>query len=272
MVLLNLNNDAKAFLKIKDLRRSLMFALNRQTMVDKAMNGQAILAEGPILTGSWAYYNGLTSTQFDPEVARQIIATTGIKPSASGEGLVTEEGVEVTLTLLVQDDPQHRAIAEQIKQNWDAIGVRTTLLVKSYGELVADLQAHSFDAALVDIDLSGTPDPDPYPFWGQAMVQAGQNYSQWDNRTASGYLEQARLTMDMDLRSKLYRNFQVLFQEELPSLPLFYSIFNYGVRNTILDVQIGPIYQAADRFNAVNRWYILTGTNEPTENGATPGN
>ena len=29
------------------------------------------------------------------------------------------------------------------------------------------------------------PDPDPYPFWHQSEATGGQNYSQWDNRTAS---------------------------------------------------------------------------------------
>lgn len=270
MVLLNLNNDAKVFLRNKDVRRAMMIALNRQAMVDRVMNGQAILAQGPILPGSWAYYDGLEPISFDPEVSRQILAAAEISSSESGVGLVTKDGVEVSVILLVQDDPRHLAIAETIKANWDAIGIQTTLLTKSYGELINDLAAHAFDAALVDIDLSGTPDPDPYPFWGQAMMQAGQNYAQWDNRTASSYLEQARLTTDTEMRVKLYRNFQVLFQEELPSLPLFYPIFNYGVRNSILDVNIGPIYQAADRFNNINTWYILTGTNDPTQIGVEP--
>ncbi|MGB4596022.1 MAG: peptide ABC transporter substrate-binding protein [Anaerolineaceae bacterium] len=272
MILLNLNNDAKGFLKDQKFRRALMVALNRQAMIDRVMNGQAILAQGPVLTGSWAYYDALEPFSFDPEVARQILATAEIVPSESGVGLVTKDGVEVSLVLLVQNDPRHLAIAETIKANWESVGIQTTLLAKSHSEILNDLTSHAFDAALVDIDLSGTPDPDPYPFWGQAMIQTGQNYAQWDNRTASSYLEQARLTLDIEMRTKLYRNFQVLFQEELPSLPLFYPIFNYGVRDTILDINIGPIYQAADRFNDVNTWYILTGTNDPTQIGMDPTN
>jgi len=270
MILLNLNNDAKGFLKQQKIRQALMVALNRQAMVDRVMKGQAVLAEGPLLTGSWAYYDGLEPITFDPEVARQILATAEIVPGETGVGLVTTEGVEVSITLLVQDDPRHLSLAEIVKANWDAIGVQTTLLPKTHTELMNDLTAHTYDAALVDIDFSGTPDPDPYPFWGQAMIQAGQNYAQWDNRTASSYLEQARLTLDTELRTKLYRNFQVLFQEELPSLPLFYPIFNYGVRDTILDVNIGPIYQASDRLNKINAWYILTETNDPTQIGIEP--
>lgn len=272
IVLLNLNNDSKSFLKDSNVRQALMISLNRQSMIDRVMNGQAILAQGPILPGSWAYYSDLETYPFDPEISRQILAQAEIVPSESGVGLVTKAGVEVSMTLLVQDDPRFLSIAEVVVANWEAVGIQTSMLVKPYSEVMGDLASHTFDAALVDIDLSGTPDPDPYPFWGQAMIQAGQNYSQWDNRTASSYLEQARLTLDTEMRTKLYRNFQVLFQEELPSLPLFYPIYNYGIRDTILDVSIGPVYQSADRFNNVNSWYILSSTSDPTQVGATPTN
>ena len=57
------------------------------------------------------------------------------------------------------------------------------------------------------LDLSRSYDPDPYPFWHQAEITGGQNYSQWDNRTASEYLEQARVIADPVVPNRLYRNF-----------------------------------------------------------------
>ncbi len=63
------------------------------------------------------------------------------------------------------------------------------------------LASRTYQAALVDLNLSRTPDPDPYPFWHQAEATGGQNYSQWDNRAASEYLEQARVTADPTLRT-----------------------------------------------------------------------
>jgi len=133
---------------------------------------------------------------------------------------------------------------------------------------MTSLESRAYEAALVDIDLSNSPDPDPYPFWAESQADAGQNYSQWRNTTASEYLEQARTQPNRDLRVRLYRNFQILFAEDLPSLPLFYPVYNYGMKNAIKNVSIGPIYDPADRFNAVNTWYILTDTT-PSQS-ATP--
>ncbi len=170
---------------------------------------------------------------------------------------MTAEGVEVRLVLLSPDDELHTQIAEYIKQGWESVGVAVDVLSMPYADVVAKLDARDYDAALVEIELSGTPDPDPYPFWAQSQAQSGQNYSQWNNRSASEYLEQARVSNDYTLRAKLYRNFQILVHEQLPSLPLFYPVYNYAVRNTILDVTIGPIYEVSDRLNNLNTWFIL---------------
>jgi len=196
-----------------------MLAINRQAIIDNLLVGQGVLANGPILPGNWAYYQDQGNYDYDPDAAVQRIAALGITRNDAGV-MVTAEGVEVRLVLLMPDDELHQQIGAMIKQGWEAVGVAVDLLVEPYDQVVASLEAHDYDAALVDIDLSGTPDPDPYPFWAQSQVQDGQNYSQWSNRTASEYLEQARVTNDYGLRTKLYRNFQIIFHEELPSLPL----------------------------------------------------
>ena len=170
------------------------------------------------------------------------------------------------LVLLTPDDPDHLAMAELIKKGWEAVGVAVDILAKPYEQVTADLQARNFDACLVDVDLSDSPDPDPYPFWGASQVESGQNYSHWVNLTASEYLEQARVQVDSELRSKLYRNFQVLFQEDLPSLPLFYHVYNYAVKDTVKNVSMGAIYSPADRFVGVREWYILASRSD----GQTP--
>ena len=158
----------------------------------------------------------------------------------------------------VQDDAQHLAIAQILQKNWQNLG-SSRIAAQPYDQLVGDLEVRSYEMALIDIDLSETPDPDPYQFWAESQIEAGQNYAQWQNTTASTYLEQARQTSNIELRKKLYRNFQVLFDEELPSLPLFYSVYNYAVKDSIKDIRFGPIYNPADRFNNVHLWYILTG-------------
>ena len=116
----------------------------------------------------------------------------------------------------------------------------------------------SYQAALVDLNLANYPDPDPYPFWDSVQATGGQNYSQWDDRMASEYLENARVTVDIGERTRLYHNFQVLFARELPALPLFYPVYNYGVSEEIQGVRLGPIFEISDRFSRVTDWYLVS--------------
>jgi peptide/nickel transport system substrate-binding protein len=157
------------------------------------------------------------------------------------------------------DDALHTQIAQTIQSQWAKIGLHVDLQPQPYDQLVlSTLASRAFQTALVDLNLSRTHDPDPYPFWHQAEAVGGQNYSGWDNRAASEYLEQARVTADSSLRSKLYRNFQVVFSKDLPSLPLYVPVYSYGVDSQVQGVQVGPLYEASERLNTFPQWYLLT--------------
>ncbi len=140
----------------------------------------------------------------------------------------------------------------------------------SFADLITDyLEPRAYQAALVELNFSRSPDPDPYPFWHQAQAAAGQNYSQWDDRQASEYLEQARVAVDLSERSRRYRNFQVRFAAELPALPLFYPVASYGVSTQVKGVGMGPLYDLSDRFANITSWYIFSTTTGDLPDGTS---
>ena len=259
MILLNLNNPEVAFLQDPKVRRALMLALNRSYIVNSFLQGQAILADGPILPGSWAYYDGIEHFDYNPDEAINLLKVEGYVIPASGGEVRTKDGIPLVFTMLHPDDAVHTQIAQTIQEAWAAIGVRADLQAVPYDQLVLDsLASRAYQAAFVDLNLSRTPDPDPYPFWHQAEAVGGQNYTQWDNRAASEYLEQARVTTDYTLRTRLYRNFQVVFGKELPALPLYAPVYSYGVDAEVRGVQISALYDTSDRLATFNQWYLLT--------------
>ncbi len=270
-VLLNLNNTEVPFLQEAKVRRALMLAINRPYLINSFLQGQAIVADGPILPNSWAYYDGTEHFQYDPETSVNLLKGEGYVIPAGGGDVREKEGTKLSFTMLHPDDATHTKIAETIRDEWAAIGVQVQLQAVPYDKLVLDsLASRTYQAALVDLNLSHTPDPDPYPFWHQAESAGGQNYSQWDNRAASEYLEQARVTADYALRAKLYRNFQVVFAKELPALPLFVPVYTYGVDSQVKGVQMGALYEPSDRLATFTSWYLLTRraleqTNIPTK-------
>jgi peptide/nickel transport system substrate-binding protein len=271
MVLFNLGNNDVSFFQDKNIRRALMAGLNRQWMVDYIIQGQAVVADSPLLPQTWAYYDGVEHIGFDAGAAvNQLKADGYVLPQ---EGTVrAKDNVSLSFTMVYPDDSVHAQLAQAIQQNWAAIGVEVKLQAVPYQSLFNDfLTPRTYQAALVDLDLSRSYDPDPYPFWHQAEITGGQNYSQWDNRTASEYLEQARVVADPYIRARLYRNFQVVFARELPALLLYYPIYTYGVDQRVQGVQAVPLFEPADRFNGIASWFLvnrraLEQTAQPTSN------
>lgn len=270
MVLFNLGNQEVAFLQDKQVRRALLTALNRQKLINQALGGQGIIADGPIFPGTWAYYSDINRVEYDPEAALDLLKQAGFIFANEGDTVLSKEGQNLSFQLVYPDTEIHRMLAESIQAAWLAVGVDVRLEAFPYDQLVTErLVDRSYEAALVELNLSRSPDPDPFPFWDQANANKdGQNYSQWDNRMASEYLEQARVSVDINQRAKMYRNFQVIFQDELPALPLFYPIYSCAVSREVRGVSMGPLLDPSDRFDSITQWNLSFQTGpavQPTE-------
>ncbi len=259
LVFLNNNNPNVAFLQSDKVRRALMLGLNRTIIVSHILKGQAIIADGPILPGSWAYYDEIEQFDYNPDAAMQLLKEEGFVIPVGGGEVRAKDGQFLSFSLLYPDTPLHAQIAQAIQSDWALIGVRVELQAVPYDSLVNDyLATRNYQAALADLNTSRTPDPDPYLFWHQSEATGGQNYSQWDNRTASEFLEVARTTADFSERARLYRNFQVVFARDMPSLPLYYPVYSYGVDAQLQGVQVAPLYDTSDRLALITEWYLVT--------------
>jgi len=257
LIYLNLNNSSVPFFQDVAIRRALLMGINRQWIVDRILGGQSILAHGPIFPGVWAYYENIEQVAYDADKALAMLKEDGYTIPAEGGNVRAKEGVALSFEMVYPDTAKHKAIAEAIQKDWLQLGVQVNLKPLPYQDLISQyLEPRNYQAALVDINLARTPDPDPYPFWDQAQINDGQNYAQWDDRQASEFLERARITINMDERAKNYRNFQVRFTTEMPALPLFYPVYSYAVDNQVQNVRVGFFFDPSDRFSTILEWYL----------------
>ncbi len=258
LIYMNLDNDDVPFFQNVSVRQALMYGLNRQWLIDRIMDGQAIQANGPVIPGTWAYYDGLNEYEFDPDRAVSLLKSVEFTVPAEGGTIREDDAGPLAFTMVYPDDPLHTELALAIQNQWAQIGADVSLEAVPLETLIEEyLDSGNYEAALVDLNLSRYPDPDPYPLWHQAQITNGQNYAGWDDRPASEYLEQARIIVEFDERARLYRNFQVRFSRELPALPLFYPVYTYGVDEEVQGISLGPLFEPSDRFLTVNNWFLL---------------
>ena len=266
MILFNLNNDDVRFFQEEDLRKAFLYAIDRKGILNRVLNGQGIIADVPLLLNSWAYYQGNQRIDQDNQKAISMLRELGFVSEQGDETARVRDGISLSFSMVHPDDSYHVSIAQAIQSDWKKVGVQVELIPVSYQSLLLDyLQPLTYEAALVDINYYRSPDPDPYPFWDQAQQTGGQNYSQWENRVASQYLEEGRVILDLEERAKLYRNFQVIFSDELPALPLFYPVYSFAIDSGIQGVRLGAMYDTSDRFWNITEWFIIAQSGNESE-------
>jgi peptide/nickel transport system substrate-binding protein len=255
IVYLNLKDpEDSPFFQDARVRRALLLALDRQTLVDKALNGQGIVANGPIRPWSWAYDSQLPITEYDAEQAEALLNEANWIDT-DGDGIRDKNGRPLQFTMLTSEDPIFNGLGQAMAEEWAKHGI--SVQVEPMGAGLSDrLQTRDFQAVLVELLLSG--DPDPYPLWHQTQINDGQNYGGWDNREASETLEQARYLTDREERKSYYDHFQRVFVEETPALIIAYPTYTYAIDKSVHNVQIGPMVNPSERFRSFPDWYINT--------------
>jgi peptide/nickel transport system substrate-binding protein len=261
-VYLNLGADSVPFFQDQEVRQALLYALDRQALINQALDGQGVVADSPIPPFNWAHDPGVRRYGYDPERAVGLLDASGWMDS-NADRIRDKDGVELSFTLLTRDDAVGVAMAEELARQWQAVGVAATVRSVS-SEAAADfVRKRDFEAALVEIGL--TADPDPYPLWHSTQAESGQNYSGFASEEADLVMEEARFTADREQRAELYQAFQRIFAEEVPSILLYYPIYTYAVDAQVHEVQIPPLLHTSDRFRNIADWYVEMREVEITE-------
>ncbi len=273
MLILNLDHPIKEFLGEKQIRRALMQSINREWIIQSALEGQAVLPVGPIMPGTWAFADGLQPHTFDPIEAARILdeqeweLTAGAAPGTE-EYVRSKDEQQLTLELAHADDDRSTKIAELVEGYWEGVGIQVTRVPVPVEDLLTGyLEPREFEVVLTEINFGRYPDPDPYALWHDSQTETGQNYSGFDDRNTSIWLEQARTTPDPSRRADLYASFQYRFQDQLPALPLYYPVYNFAIDAQFQGVTIGPLFDPSERFGSILDWHLIARRNvSPTEN------
>lgn len=252
-ILFNLSETGAPAVRAREVRQALAYGLDRHGLIDTVLSGQGLVFEGPFLPGTWAARPDLmTAYTFQPETAAALLDTAGW---TFGDGMRFREGAPLSVRLVVLDQPEQRAVAEAVAQQWAALGVDAQLtLLPDLPALNAALTERNFDAVLLDI--APPADPDLYDFWSQEAIVRGHNYSGWNNRRASEALEAARQLLPVGERTVYYEAFLRQFDADLPALTLYQHATSYALSDQVQQAEIGRLGQPRDRFATLPAWFL----------------
>ena len=256
LVFLNLD---RGIFQDRAVRQAMMWALDRQGLVDEILGGQGVVIHSPILPSSWAYAPDVTKYALDPRKAREVLEEAGWFDD-DGDGVRERGGLKLEFALATnEDDPVRLRLIQSIGEQLENVGFGVRLEPTPWEDLVGrTLRLRRFDAVLSGWQ-SLPPDPDLYPYWHSSQAnEDGLNFANYISEEADTLLAEARFEQDRETRTSRYRDFQRLFADEVPSLLLYQPVYSYAVDSSVHSVQIGPMLDSGDRFHTVARWYIAT--------------
>ena len=250
-------NNIKPPFDDKSLRRAVALSIDTDAIIGDLLGGRAVRADSPMVPGTWAFNPELEPRTRDLDKARDLLDEAGWRTSAGP--IRQKEGKELRVSLMTDQDPLRIALAQEIANQLAEVGIQVTVTPQGSGDLVQDfLVPHQYQAAIFGWDPG--PDPDPYPAWHSSQVEAnGRNLAVYQSEDADRVIEEARQTSDLDKRQALYYTFQQRFQEDVPSVLLYYPAFTYFVAEQVQDVELGTLFYPSSRLASITQWTVGAG-------------
>ncbi len=270
-VVYNWQRSEVGFFRDFRMRRALASSVDRSALVNKFLAGRAVPADNPVVPSSWAYAPAAVCPGYDanaPNTAKDALSLVQILPTPALDAPQSPATIDPRKTapaaptvrpdfrfqLLVNNDPALAAIAQDVVNAWNALGLRASVVVVDALTFKERLTAGNFDAALVELNLAPNADPDPYSLWRQVPADGGLNFGGMNERRLSELMEEARRDANDIHRAQLYHEFQKLFCERSAALLLYYPIYAYGADRRIAGIQLGFMSSPSDRFRTLRDW------------------
>lgn len=251
VLIFNWENESTRFFREQRVRLALQTALDRTSLVERYLSGTAVRADSPLIPGSWAYTGDLAWPPLDLNGAAQLLETANLRQSDDQATQAAGQGVRFSFSILTANDPTLVSLAQDIATQWSQLNIQVRVEAVDPNTYQARLNAHEFEAALVEFSLGGSAAPDVYSFW-----DGDKNYGSVDDRHIAEELERARRDPSGINRAIRYGNFQREFVERAIAIPLYYPLYSYATQPQIAGVQLGFLASPANRFSTLKDWVI----------------
>jgi peptide/nickel transport system substrate-binding protein len=193
------------------VRQAANYAINKEAIVNDVLEGTAAVAAGPTPPAfAWAYNDELEPYPYDPDRARALLAEAGVE-NPEITFYVTEGGSGML-------DPV--AMGTAIQADLEAVGFDVTIETYEWNTFLGRVNPGLEGQADMAEMAWMTNDPDTLPYLalrtGAWPAEGGFNSGYYSNPEVDALLEEARSSTDQDRRAELYRQMQVIVQEDAP--------------------------------------------------------
>ncbi len=249
---LGFNLKRKPFDDIR-VRQAINFAINKQELIDGVLLGLGEPVSSPYKPGTRWTNPELQPYPYDPQKAIALLREAGYADH-DGDGILDKDGKPLTFEMLTNQNKQREMSAVLIQRRLKEIGIDARIRVLEWASFIGRfIKTGEFDAVVLGWSLS--LDPDQYSIWHSSQQAPGQfNFLGYNNHQVDRLLEQGRLELDIEKRTKIYHEFARLLLEDSPVVYLYAGYGLPAINKRIKGID-DPAPPAGIGHNS-HEWYI----------------
>jgi len=230
-----LDTEKSTLFQEAEVRQALLYALDRQAMIDAIRFGYGEVAIGTFPVLSWAYNpEGIDEElqyAYDPDHAMELLDSAGW--TVGDDGVRAKDGTRLAFTMYTNAG---NTVREQyltiMQEQWAEIGVEMTPQLEPFPALVERItETFDFEAFLIGFNWSVPPDQSP--MWHTDSYPLGFNIVKYSNPEVDALLDEALSELDQNRRVELYTEMQNILLAELPMAVLDFPQGIQGVNQRV---------------------------------------
>jgi peptide/nickel transport system substrate-binding protein len=211
-------------------RQALLYALDREAIVESIAMGLGDVANSVVPPLSWAHNPDNEPVYgYDPEKAKELLDEAGWRDE-DGDGvreahgvIGVEDGTPFTFEIHTNaGNVEREQLIVTMQQYWNEIGVGAETAFIEWNALLAEL-TESYEYEMIMVGFSwGSADPDQKTMWHTDSYGAGFNMNKYSNPELDELIDAGLQEPDREKRTAIYYEIQHILAEEVPAPILYY--------------------------------------------------
>jgi peptide/nickel transport system substrate-binding protein len=241
------------------VREALSVAVDRNTLIDAALGGNATPSYGPVPRDA-AYFSAIPVVTSSASFATSLLDKEGwITGSSSFRSkLVGKSVIPLQINLTVPQIDFLAKTADYLHEAWQAIGVQVNVIPESSNDIVNNAIVNRSYESLLFGNVLG-PSSDLYSFWDSSQDFApGLNLSIYNNSSVNTLIESARQNLNTATTGQDLSSAQIKIAADYPAVFLYSPDYVYVTDKNVQGISTRLLTDPSDRFLQIGTWYLNT--------------
>ena len=210
------------------VRVAIAHAIDREEIVDAALEGLAIPITGLYSPATWGYDPEMTGYAFDLEASAAVLEEAGFTRGSNGN--FQRDGQDLSFTVWTYNTPESVRVAQIVQAQLADAGIDMQIQQMESAALLGSTQLGEHDALLINY---GWTDGGILTYFFHTNRLETTNRVHFSDPEVDRLLEKGESTVDVDERFAVYQELQTRLLELSPWIPLYTPEITYLARSDV---------------------------------------